>query len=53
MAPEQITSSWLSSVFGADVRLIDSSRVGDGLVGMNLRLSLASDDPEVPATVVA
>ena len=52
MAPEQITASWLSSVFGADVRLINSSRVGDGLVGMNLRLSLASDDPNVPATVV-
>ena len=53
MAPEQITSAWLTSVFGAEVRLVDSSRVGDGLVGMNLRLALASDDPDMPATVVA
>ncbi len=53
MAPEEITSAWLSSVFGANVQLTDSSRVGDGLVGMNLRLSLASDNPDVPATVVA
>ncbi len=53
MTPEQITSHWLSSVFDADVELTDSARVGDGLVGMNLRLSLGSRDPEVPPTVIA
>ena len=53
MNPERITSAWLSSVLGSEVRLLDSSRVGDGLVGMNLRLSLASNDPDVPATLIA
>ncbi|MCE9623298.1 MAG: ecdysteroid 22-kinase family protein [Actinomycetia bacterium] len=53
MTPEQITSTWLSSVFDSDVELTDSKRVGDGLVGMNLRLSLASRNPDVPATVIA
>ena len=53
MNPEQITSSWLSSVFDADVELTASTRVGDGLVGMNLRLSLGSRSPDVPATVIA
>ncbi len=53
MTPEQITSSWLSSVFDADVQLSDSARVGDGLVGMNLRLSLSARDSAVPATLIA
>ena len=53
MTPEQITSAWLSSVFDADVELTDSARVGDGLVGMNLRLTLGSRDPAVPATAIA
>ncbi len=53
MTPEQISSAWLSSVFDADVELTDQARVGDGLVGMNLRLSLSARSPEVPATVIA
>ncbi len=44
MEPEAITSEWLSGVLGADVRITDTTRIGDGLVGMNLRLGL-----EVPA----
>ncbi len=53
MTPEEITSGWLSSVFDADVQLTGSARVGDGLVGMNLRLSLTSNDSNVPPTVIA
>ena len=41
MAPEQITNEWLSGVLGADVAITGTRRIGDGLVGMNLRLELA------------
>jgi len=34
------------------VDIDDVQRIGDGLVGMNLRLGLRSDDPAVPASVV-
>jgi hypothetical protein len=40
MAPEQITSEWLSSVLGADVSITGERRIGDGLVGMNIRYEL-------------
>ena len=53
MTPENITSAWLSSIFDADVQLIHSERVGDGLVGMNLRLSLDGRDGDVPSSVIA
>lgn len=42
MEPGAITSEWLSGVLGGDVELLGSSRIGDGLVGMNLRLELRS-----------
>ncbi|MEQ1701339.1 MAG: phosphotransferase [Ilumatobacteraceae bacterium] len=41
MTPEQITSEWLSSVLGADVTITGDRRIGDGLVGMNVRYELA------------
>jgi aminoglycoside/choline kinase family phosphotransferase len=53
MDPEQITSAWLSSVLNADVRLAGTERVGDGLVGMNLRIALDSRDPAVPTSLIA
>ena len=40
MEPGAITSEWLSGVLGSDVELVGSTRIGDGLVGMNLRLEL-------------
>lgn len=40
MAPEQITSEWLSKVLGADVAVTGERRIGDGLVGMNMRYEL-------------
>lgn len=52
MTPEGLTDSWLSSVLGADVRVTGSSRIGDGLVGMNIRLAIDSDG-SVPASLVA
>ena len=44
MQPEAITSEWLSGVLGAEVRIRETTRIGDGLVGMNLRFAL-----DVPA----
>jgi len=40
MAPEEITSEWLSKVLGADVAVTGERRIGDGLVGMNMRYEL-------------
>ncbi len=54
MTPEAITSDWLSTVLGDDVRITGTSRIGDGLVGMNLRIAL--DRPAasaLPSTIVA
>ncbi len=52
MTPEGLTDSWLSSVLQSDVRVVASKRIGDGLVGMNIRLSLESDG-SVPPTMIA
>jgi hypothetical protein len=42
MDPEHITSDWLSSALGTEVVIADTKRIGDGLVGMNLRFELES-----------
>ena len=52
VAPEDVSAAWLSSVFGTAVDVIDTQRIGDGLVGMNLRVALRSNDPDVPRSVV-
>ena len=52
MTPEGLTDTWLSSVLNADVCVRNSSRIGDGLVGMNVRLELGSDG-SVPDSMIA
>ncbi|MDP9463922.1 MAG: ecdysteroid 22-kinase family protein [Actinomycetota bacterium] len=52
MTPEGLTDTWLSAVLQSDVRVRDSSRIGDGLVGMNVRLDLESDG-SIPASMIA
>ena len=52
MTPEGLTDTWLSSVLSTDVRVRNSSRIGDGLVGMNIRLELDSDG-SVPGSLIA
>jgi Phosphotransferase enzyme family len=52
MTPEGLTDSWLSSVLQTDVKVGETSRIGDGLVGMNIRLELASDG-SVPSSLIA
>jgi Phosphotransferase enzyme family len=48
----EVTVGWLSAVLGGEVRAIDVTRIGDGLVGMNLRVRLSDADPGVPPSVV-
>ncbi|HEY4610465.1 MAG TPA: phosphotransferase [Ilumatobacteraceae bacterium] len=52
MTPQGLTDAWLSSVLQADVRVRGTSRIGDGLVGMNIRVELESDGT-VPASLIA
>ncbi|MCE2855463.1 MAG: ecdysteroid 22-kinase family protein [Ilumatobacteraceae bacterium] len=49
---DSLTDSWWSRVFSADVVSGEPQRIGDGLVGMNLRVPLNSVAPHVPASVV-
>jgi hypothetical protein len=51
--PEWLTAAWLSEVLGGQVGGVTATRIGDGLVGMNLRLQLLDADPSLPASVVA
>lgn len=49
---QMLTADWWSGVFGAPVTVGDVSRIGDGLVGMNLRVRLSSPEQSVPSSVV-
>ena len=52
MTPEGLTDAWLSGVFGTEVTVGETSRIGDGLVGMNIRMELQSDG-SVPSSLIA
>ena len=52
LVPEFLTPAWLSDVLDAEVTTFTATRIGDGLVGMNLRLRLVGHG-SLPATVVA
>jgi hypothetical protein len=52
MVPGEVTAAWLSTVLRADVGRVEQERIGDGLVGMNLRVRLFDADPSLPASVV-
>lgn len=47
-----MTTSWLTDVLGGEVHAITQERIGDGLVGMNLRVTLVEGDPDLPSSVV-
>lgn len=59
LLPAFLTPAWLGEVLGHEVRDLGVRRIGDGLVGMNLRLTLGyarpadADAAGAPATVVA
>jgi Ecdysteroid kinase-like family len=44
LMPEWMTIEWLSVVLGGEVAAVTATRIGDGLVGMNLRLSITPAD---------
>lgn len=50
MLPDEITADWLGGVLGADVIEVRQERIGDGLVGLNLRVSIGYADPSVVGT---
>ena len=43
MHDEDVTSEWLSGLLGGEIGSISHERIGDGLVGMNLRVALDRD----------
>ncbi|MFM8870075.1 MAG: phosphotransferase family protein [Actinomycetota bacterium] len=51
-SPASLTDAWWSQVFATDVRAGEPQRIGDGLVGMNLRVPLESESAHVPSSVV-
>lgn len=48
-----LTNEFWSEVFGANVTTSKVAEIGDGLVGMNVRVTLHSDTPTVPKSIVA
>ena len=54
MDPDLINSAWLSEVLGAPVTITADKRIGDGLVGMNMRYSLqVPEGSGLPTSVIA
>ncbi len=54
MDPDLINSEWLSAVLGADVVITGDRRIGDGLVGMNMRYSLqVPEGSGLPTSLIA
>ena len=52
VGPDDVTGEWLSNVFGTAVEMTGQQRIGDGLVGMNIRVGLSSAGEDVPSSVV-
>jgi Phosphotransferase enzyme family len=52
MRAEDVTAPWLSSVLGGDVGPITSERIGDGHIGVNIRISMPAADAALPRSVV-
>ncbi|MFK7918799.1 MAG: phosphotransferase family protein [Ilumatobacter sp.] len=50
MLPDDITADWLGGVLGADIASLEQARIGDGLVGLNLRIAITYGDPSVVGT---
>jgi len=52
LTPDWLTAEWLSAVLDADVSGLQYDRIGDGLVGLNLRVVIESSDDGAPASLV-
>jgi hypothetical protein len=52
VGPDDVTADWLADRLGGRVADVRAERIGDGLVGMNLRVELIGADPTLPRSVV-
>ena len=52
MRAEDVTSEWLSSVLGGEVGPVTSQRIGDGHIGVNVRIAMPDADAGLPRSVV-
>ncbi len=52
MRAEDVTSDWLSSALGGDVGPVTSQQIGDGHIGVNIRISTPEADANLPRSVV-
>lgn len=52
MRADDITSGWLCEVLGGNVGPISKEPIGDGHIGVNVRVSMADADPHLPKSVV-
>jgi hypothetical protein len=53
MRAEDVTSEWLSSVLGGDVGPTTAQRIGDGHIGVNVRIAMPDAEAALPRSVVA
>ncbi len=52
MLAEDVTSEWLSSTLGGDVGPISQQRIGDGHIGVNVRVAMPESEASLPRSVV-
>jgi hypothetical protein len=52
MRAEDVTSEWLSTVLGGDAGPVTSQHIGDGHIGVNVRMSMPDADAALPRSVV-
>ncbi len=52
MRAEDVTSDWLSTVLGGDVGPITQQRIGDGHIGVNVRVAMPDAEAGLPRSVV-
>lgn len=52
MGPDDVTAESMSAILETDVTEVASERIGDGLVGLNLRVSITSPDADAPESLV-
>ena len=52
MGPEDVTAERLSELLGGEIGDVESERIGDGLVGLNLRVRLIDAAPDLPRSIV-
>ena len=52
MHADDVTSDWLSSVLGGEVGPVTAERIGDGHIGVNVRIAMPDAEPTLPRSVV-